>query len=870
MVNGAVAVSGADWQVNDQSTLAGSGTVDLTLSSPGLTYSSSSASTFAGAIVASSGTAGVTILGGTLTLTGGNSTYRGNTLVYGPGVLHLAASNALPYGGGRGNLGVYLGSGAGTLDLGGFVQNVNGLANGNGVIDNSVGNGTLSVGRNNVTSTYFGVLQDSGGTLSLTKLGNGALTLSAGSNPNTYSGATTVSAGVLAASTVNSLSPNSAYTVGGGTLDVSAAGGSIKSITLNSGGALNLGISGDPVMRLTLTDTTSTATSSGTINVISTGVQSLGLYALLGSYAAASGTLVPGTLPSGYRLYAGPRELDMIHLAGVTMTADFRNGTSIRTGSGTIGVNLSNFAPTNSDNAIYKLSTTGASNTLSGATGTLVASGGTSTSDITGTYTALAGTQSFTASIANTGSYTWMSTPSPVTITETAYDYARPSYAASLAFNNVRVGATRALTVGNTTISNSAYQDSLNVTPGTIANIALGVSGSFNLAAGNSGSVTYTANTAGTLGATSTLGLVSSANGVTGLSNSTLATGNVSVSGAAYDYARPSYAASLAFNNVRVGATRALTVGNTTISNSAYQDSLNVTPNNGGNGALGVSGSFNLAAGSSGSVTYTANTAGTLGATSTLGLVSSANGVTGLSNSTLATGNVSVSGAAYDYARPSYAASLAFGNVRVGATRALTVGNTTISNSAYQDSLNVTPGTIANSTLGVSGSFNLAAGNSGSVTYTANTAVCAGRHRDAEPGEQRQWRDRAEQFHAGHRQCVGHRRGLRLRQPGAGQRGFRQPAAQRHDCDRHTDDHQLDDHQRRLPGQPGGGPVQQCDEQSQRDEQHTCRVQAIGGQQQQLVGRLLSQHQHGGHAGRAGGAGDDQHKRHLRTGCQGA
>ena len=80
-----------------------------------------------------------------------------------------------------------------TLDLAGNAVAVNGLS-GSGTVDNSGRGRHITVGNNNATSTFSGVLQNSGGNLSLAKTGTGVLTLL---GSNTYTGATTVLAGTL-------------------------------------------------------------------------------------------------------------------------------------------------------------------------------------------------------------------------------------------------------------------------------------------------------------------------------------------------------------------------------------------------------------------------------------------------------------------------------------------------------------------------------------------------------------------------------------------------------------------------------------------------------------------------------------------------
>lgn len=135
---------------------------------------------------------------GTVTLNnaGTANNYAGDTTVgtstYNS-VLALGAANQIPNGSGKGNVIVN-----GTLNLGGFSETINGLSGGStGTVDGVSGTPTLTVGDNGATgasNTFDGVIKNSAGTLSLTKVGNGTLTLS---GTNTYTGETKVDEGKL-------------------------------------------------------------------------------------------------------------------------------------------------------------------------------------------------------------------------------------------------------------------------------------------------------------------------------------------------------------------------------------------------------------------------------------------------------------------------------------------------------------------------------------------------------------------------------------------------------------------------------------------------------------------------------------------------
>ncbi len=194
--------------------LAGGGALggNITLASGILTTGGTNATTtFGGAI---SGSGGVTKLGsGVLTLTG-TSSYSGATtlstgiLRAGGGTAAFSASSAFT-----------LANAAGVaLDINGTVSAIGSLAGG-GITGGNVtlGAGTLTVGANNLTTSYAGTLSGGGG--NFVKTGTGTLTLT---NNQTLTGA---------------------VTIGGGSVLLDGAGGRISaasSITLNTGGTLTL------------------------------------------------------------------------------------------------------------------------------------------------------------------------------------------------------------------------------------------------------------------------------------------------------------------------------------------------------------------------------------------------------------------------------------------------------------------------------------------------------------------------------------------------------------------------------------------------------------------------------------------------------
>lgn len=151
---------------------------------------------------------------GTLTLnnTGTANNYAGNTTVGTAAInskLGLGSSNQIPNGSGAGNVVLN-----GTLNLNGNSDQINGLSGGTtGIVDGVSGMPVLTVGDNDATgaaNTFAGVIRNTAGSLSLTKIGTGTLTLS---GANTYSGATAVNAGTLNITSTGSTAASSAVTV---------------------------------------------------------------------------------------------------------------------------------------------------------------------------------------------------------------------------------------------------------------------------------------------------------------------------------------------------------------------------------------------------------------------------------------------------------------------------------------------------------------------------------------------------------------------------------------------------------------------------------------------------------------------------------
>lgn len=146
-----------------------------------------------------------------------------------------------------------------------FGENINGLS-GSGIIDSPASTTKgLTVGNNDVTSQFDGVIQNGTGAIAPTKVGTGTLTLTGAS---IYSGATTIQNGAVQISGANDRLPTgAAVTLGSATPtsgklilgDVtSARNQTIATLTTTGAGTANAVVGGNPsIATLTITNTSS-------------------------------------------------------------------------------------------------------------------------------------------------------------------------------------------------------------------------------------------------------------------------------------------------------------------------------------------------------------------------------------------------------------------------------------------------------------------------------------------------------------------------------------------------------------------------------------------------------------------------------------
>ena len=279
-------------------------------------------------VIAANGTGGLVKAGpGALLLGNVTNTYNGNTVI-GEGTLRLAGANNvhIPNGAGKGN--VVINAGA-TLDINNFDEQINGLSGFGTVVqstvpggDNQVVTKTLTVGDNNVSSVFSGVLNNTvgGGTnrignINLVKTGTGILTLN-NVVQGTNTGSTTISAGAIKIATPNALANNTVIFVNAAsglrfdtTIPTISALGGNQTFALQTTASSPLP---NTAVQLTVGNNNNGAnysgalTGSGTLIKIGSGTQTLsgnnantggmvvngGLLQLLGNNQAASGGLV--------------------------------------------------------------------------------------------------------------------------------------------------------------------------------------------------------------------------------------------------------------------------------------------------------------------------------------------------------------------------------------------------------------------------------------------------------------------------------------------------------------------------------------------------------------------------------------------------
>lgn len=191
----------------------------------------------------------------TLTLDAGGQMGFAGTATMGAANIVNNAGTIYLYDNVSGGTAAYTGGGSSILNIAGLTASgmtIGSIAGTGGSI--LATNKALTVGGNNTTTTYGGVISGSGG--SLIKEGSGTLTLT---GVSTYTGGTTVNAGTLQIGSGGGLSTNSRLTVNGGTFDLNGNNVSMGGLS-GTGGAITMGAG-----TLTITQVTS-GTYAGTLS----------------------------------------------------------------------------------------------------------------------------------------------------------------------------------------------------------------------------------------------------------------------------------------------------------------------------------------------------------------------------------------------------------------------------------------------------------------------------------------------------------------------------------------------------------------------------------------------------------------------------
>lgn len=314
----------------------------------------------------------------TLNNAAANNNYQGDTVINfnaasgKSATLQLLAADQIPNGPGTGNVIINSnGTGIGLLSLAGGNETINGLSGSGNVVSPS-GTVTLTLGDNNATASHSGSINNTVGTLSVTKIGAGTQTLSGTSN---FGGTLAVSGGLVAfpssPATNGPLGNSTLVNLNGGGISYTSAGANVLNRTV----AIGASAGSLDVANATGTLTVATLTSSGG-NLIKTGPGTvvISLNSGLGGVAVNDGTLQAGFGTGGVAAVAvgATGNLDQRNTAVEALTLGNSVGALTLSGGAQVGFELS--GATNDSIAV-------------GASGTAV-TGGTVTLNFYGTPTA--------------------------------------------------------------------------------------------------------------------------------------------------------------------------------------------------------------------------------------------------------------------------------------------------------------------------------------------------------------------------------------------------------------------------------------------------------------------------------------------------
>jgi autotransporter-associated beta strand protein len=235
----------------------------VTVSGPGYTFASSGSGAITGA-----GSLTVQSPATLVLATTNGSTYSGGTFLQG-GSITLGANNALPTAGTL-TMGAF--GSSGTLDLGGFNQQLKGLAidpgatASNQVVNASTGNSTLTFNGGATPSAYAGTIQDVG-TLNLT-VSAGTLDLTGATT--TYHGATTINGNSTLVLANNLLNSTGASVASGASLNLTPTGTMTVASVISGSGAINVNGNGVAILTAANTFTNQANVTAGTLVLANT------------------------------------------------------------------------------------------------------------------------------------------------------------------------------------------------------------------------------------------------------------------------------------------------------------------------------------------------------------------------------------------------------------------------------------------------------------------------------------------------------------------------------------------------------------------------------------------------------------------------
>ena len=264
-----------------------------------------------------------------------SNTYTGNTVIDG-GTFRLGASSVIPDGTGAGNVSLN-----GTFDLNTFSETINGLT-GTGTVDNTVVGGVpaLTIGSNNATSTFGGVIRNTVDSVSLTKTGTGTLTLT---GANAYSGGTTIADGTLRLGDGGTTgTPGTGLIANDGTLEFNRSNALIIADIISGTGALRQTGTGAVTLSGANTVTGAITVTAGQLNLTDWSSSPLGVVTVAGTSGATLNLSGTATWTIATRMFVSSTTSGTVNQTGGTL--DFTESDALLVGSGTAGVGTFNLS----------------------------------------------------------------------------------------------------------------------------------------------------------------------------------------------------------------------------------------------------------------------------------------------------------------------------------------------------------------------------------------------------------------------------------------------------------------------------------------------------------------------------------------------